>query len=91
MQPAQPLHALCRGSQHQVIGVAQQDIGSRGRHLFHRQRLHRPGGTHRHEGRGADIAARGGQHPRARLAVSGVDREWKRAHQSALQSRLASP
>ncbi|MNJ41049.1 hypothetical protein D3C77_359560 [compost metagenome] len=75
MQPAEALHPLRAGTQHQVVGVAQQDVGAGLLDLIHRHRLDRGGGADRHEGGGADVAARGLQHPGAGAAFGGVDLE----------------
>ena len=77
VQPAQPLHPLGARAQHQVIGVAQQDVGPRLGHLIDRQGLDRGRRAHGHEGGCADIAARRLQHAGARGAVGGGDVEGK--------------
>ncbi len=90
MQAAQPLHPLGPGPEHQVIGVAEQDVGPGLAHLIHRQRLHRAGRGHRHEGGRADLAPGGGEDAGAGGAVAGVDGEGEGAH-AARSRRQASP
>jgi hypothetical protein len=55
VQPAQPRHALRAGAQHQVIGIAQDDVRPGGAHVFHLHRLDRCRRAHGHERRGADF------------------------------------
>ena len=90
VQAAQALQPLGSGPQHQVIGIAEDDVGPGGLHLVHGQGLDRGCGPHRHEGGGADLAPGGVQDTRARRTVPGGDVKGKGAH-PALQSRLASP
>ncbi|MNN72297.1 hypothetical protein D3C81_1883210 [compost metagenome] len=71
MQPAEALHPLRPGTQHQVIGVAQQDVRAGLLDLIHRHRLDRGGGADGHEGGGADVAARGLQNAGAGAAFGG--------------------
>ena len=73
VQPAQALHPFGTGAQHQVIGVAQQDVGAGRLDLIHRHRLDRGGGADGHEGGGADVAARGLQHAGAGAAFGSGD------------------
>jgi hypothetical protein len=89
VQSTEPRHPLGPGAQHQVIGVAEDDIGPGLAHLLHRQGLDRRGGAHGHEGRRADVAARGLQYAGARLAIDGVDQEGEGAHR--LNHKLESP
>ena len=49
----------------QVVGVAQDEAGTRGPDLFKGDRLDRPDRSHRHEDRGGDAAVAGGQKYRA--------------------------
>ena len=59
MEPAQGINPLSRGAQHQMIGISKQNIRPRGAHRVRHHRLDRRCGAHRHEGRRADIPARG--------------------------------
>ena len=81
VEAAQPLHPLGAGAQHQVVGVAQDDVGAGRLDLIDRHRLDRGGGADRHEGGGADVAARGLQDAGAGAAFGGgnVEREGQRA------------
>lgn len=60
MQATQPRHALGTRPQHQVIGIAKDDIGAKFFHLVHIHGLDRASRTDRHEGRCAHHAARHG-------------------------------
>ncbi len=80
MQAAQTFHPLCAGAQHQMVGVAEDDVGPCPFDLIHIERLHRAGGADRHEGGRGDVAARGFQAPGARLALAGGDFKGKLGH-----------
>ena len=54
VQPAEPRHPLGPRPQHQMIGVAEQDVGAGGADALGQHRLDRAGGADRHEGGGAD-------------------------------------
>jgi len=71
VEAAQPLHPLGRRPQHQVVGVAQNDVGPGLDDLINRQGLDRAGRADGHEGRRADVAARSLQDAGARCAVGG--------------------
>jgi len=58
VQPAQPGHAFGTRPQHEVVGIAQQDIGARRAHLLGIHALDGSGSADRHEGRRANEAAR---------------------------------
>ena len=58
VQPAKLGDPLRAGAQHQVIRIAEDDVGAGLAHLFHVKALHRAGGADRHEGWRADLAAR---------------------------------
>ncbi len=75
VQPAQPGDALGPRAQHQVIGVAKDDVGTRRAHIAGLHRLHGGGGADRHEGGGANVAALHGDHAGARAAVGRGDLE----------------
>ncbi len=91
VQAAQTLHPLRAGPQHQVHGVAEDDVRAGGGDLVHGHGLDRRRGADRHEGGRSDVAARGAQHAGARGAVPGVDIEREGGHASARHNRLASP
>ena len=57
VQAAERSDPLRAGAQHQVIGVAEHDVGAELAHLLGIHRLDRRGGADRHEGRRADFAA----------------------------------
>ena len=78
MQAAKPRHALGAGPQHQMIGIAQDDVGADAAHLVHIHRLDRAAGADRHEGRRADFAARHGDDAAPRLAVGRENLEAER-------------
>ena len=90
MQPAEPRDALGAGAQHQMIGVAEDDVGAAGTHIGRLHRLDRRRRADRHEGRGADIAARRMDDAGAGLSVTGEELELKVFHRSGI-SRQASP
>ena len=73
VQAAQPRDALRAGPQHQVIGVAENDVGAGLAHGLRQHRLHRRRRADRHEGGRADVAARRCDHAGARRAVRRVD------------------
>ena len=57
MQSAEPGDPLRAGAQHQVVGVAEDDVRTRCTDAFRLHALHRRRGADRHEGGRADIAA----------------------------------
>jgi hypothetical protein len=57
VQPAEPRHPLGAGAEHQVIGVAKDDVGAGRAHALGLDRLDGGGGADRHEGGRADLAA----------------------------------
>lgn len=75
MEPPEPRDPLRPGAQHQVVGVAEEDVSPGLAHGFRLHRLHRRGGADRHEGRRADFPTLHGDDAGARLAVGGVERE----------------
>jgi hypothetical protein len=81
------------GAQHQVIGVAEDDLRAGGGDRIRQHRLHRGGRADRHEGRGLDRAVGGGQASAPRRAVAGQDRKTEIAHPwfRSGSRRLASP
>ena len=57
MQSAQPRHPLRRRSQHQVIGIAKDDISTNAANISRLHRLDRRGGANGHERRRGDVTA----------------------------------
>ena len=82
VQAAERRHAFGARAQHQVIGVAENDVGARRLHLGHGHCLHRAGGADRHEGGRADDAARQRDRAGAGRAVGRVDAEGEPAHRA---------
>ena len=58
MQTTQPRHPLGPGPQHQMIGIAEDDVGAQIPHLVHIHRLDGTGSADRHESGRSDISAR---------------------------------
>ena len=58
VQSAQPRDALGARSKHEMVGVAEDDVGTGGLHLLRIQRFHRASRADRHERWRADDAAR---------------------------------
>ncbi len=88
VQAAQLRHPLRAGAQHQVVGIAQDDIGAGIAHGLGRHGLDRRGGPHRHEGGRADLAPAHRNRAGPRLAVACRYREGEtrcllRSHRSA--------
>ena len=54
--PPSSAHHVGTGPQHEVVGVAQHDLGADGLEVGGVERAHRPPGAHRHERRGAEAA-----------------------------------
>jgi hypothetical protein len=92
MQAAKSRYALGCGAQHQVIGVAEDDIGASIAHLVKKHSLDRAGGAHRHEGGSADFTTRGVNASKACVAA-GLEQSKRKAgcHRAAGNSREASP
>ncbi len=84
VQPAQLRNALCARSQHEVIGVAQQNIGTGGTHALRQHRLDRGGRAHGHEGRGTNRTAWQHQDAGAGRTQPSVDLELWRVHAPSL-------
>ena len=91
VQPAEPRHPLGGRAEHQVVGVAQQDVGAGLAHLIGGQRLDRAGGADRHEGRRAHLAMRAVTSTPVRAAPSRAPMRKARPSSAARQSRQASP
>ena len=80
VQTTQPRDPLRRGAQHQVIGIAQQDVSARGCHAFGHHRLDGGRSPNRHKGRGPNVAARRVDHAGACLAVGCLEIELELVH-----------
>jgi hypothetical protein len=91
MQPAQPGQPLGPGPQHQMVGVAQDDVSAGLPDLLDGQRLNRSRGADRHERRRTHLAPERAQDAGAGGAVGCGDLEGKGGHQSARTSKEASP
>ncbi len=59
MQAAKGRHFFSAGAQHQMIGVAENDVGSGFLHLIEVEAFDGAYGSHRHESRCANVAAPG--------------------------------
>ena len=85
VQPTQPRHTFRAGPQHQMVGVAQDDVRTRCAHFGRAHRLYRGGGADGHEGRRANFAAHHLNAAGARLAIRGGNRKLEsRGHRAAL-------
>jgi hypothetical protein len=84
LQAAKCGDALGSGPQHQVIGIAEHDVGAGIAHLAPVHALHRAGRADRHEGRRPHQAMRRGEASAARRAVGTQKLEMiGKAHASA--------
>ena len=72
VQPAQGRHAVGTGAQHQMIGVAQDQLRPGGADRIRHHRLYCARRANWHENRGGDVAMRSVQRAETRLPVSGV-------------------
>jgi len=88
VQTAQPRHPLRTGAQHQMIGVAENDIGASRAHRFRLHRLDRSRGAYRHERRRANIAPLHMNGAGSRFAVGRGDREGKALSHANARSSL---
>jgi hypothetical protein len=91
VQAAELRYLLRPGSEHQVVGVAKDDVGPRPLHLIKVQALDRADGADRHEGRGADVAMESVDGAQPGGAVRAVKREAEFSGHGAGNSRLESP
>ena len=92
VKPAELRDLLRTGPQHQVIGVAEDDVGARRLHLVEVEALDRADRAHRHEGGRADVAMQRVNRAKAGRAVGGVKGEAEfYVRHAAGNSRLASP
>ncbi len=80
VQAAEPRDALGAGAQHEVIGIAEDDVGAGRAHGFRFHRLDRRRGADRHEGGRADLAAAHGDPAGPRQPVGRIDSEGKARH-----------
>ena len=71
VQTTQGRHALGARAQHQMIGVAENQLGPGGAHRISHHRLHCARRADRHEDRGGDVAMGGVQRAETGLAVNG--------------------
>ncbi|MND81057.1 hypothetical protein D3C80_728430 [compost metagenome] len=69
VQATEARDAFSTGTQHQVIGIAEDDIGAGVLDLVEIHRLDRANGADRHEGGSTDRAARHGDFAKARAGV----------------------
>lgn len=93
VQAAELTDPLRTRTQHQMIGVAEDDVRARGRHVFGEHGLHRGARSDRHESRSAYLAARRFNETEARGTVPRLQRERKRCGHawSSRLSKHASP
>ena len=73
------LDHLGAGAQHQVKGIAENDLRADGGDILGQHGLHGPIGPHRHERRGLDHAPGETQPPPAGLAVTAIELEIHKA------------
>ena len=90
VQAAEPRDPLGAGAEHEVIGVAEDDVGAGRAHVGRLHRLHRRRGADRHEGRRADLAAPHRDRAGAGAAVRGGDGEGEARHCSAALSKATA-
>ena len=88
VQPAKPRHALGARAKHQVVSIAEDDIGTGRAHGGGFHGLYGCRCADRHERRGADFPARHLDHTGTRCAIGCGDREIKACHG---MSKLESP
>ena len=91
VQSAQGRDALGAGPQHQVIGVAEQDLGAGGGDRLRLHRLHRRGRAHGHEGRRLDGAVRGRDAAAPGGAVGGEELEAERGRRHGRPAGWSRP
>ncbi len=91
VKPAELRHLFRPRPEHQVIGVAEDDVRACALDLIEVEALDCADSPHRHEGRGADVAMEGADGSEARRAIGRVKREAEFNSHGAGNSRLASP
>ena len=92
VKPAEFRNLLGTRTEHEVIGIAQDDVGARRLDLVEIETLHGAHGAHRHEGGRADVAMPRLNRTKAGLAVGCVKGEAEGSFRHAAgNSRLASP
>ena len=72
MEAAEPRDQRVAGAQHQMIGVAQDDLGVHALQVAVHERLHRALRPHRHKGRGVEPAVRRLDPSETRLTIGCV-------------------
>ena len=77
VQPAKPRNPFRTRAQHQVVGVAKDDVGAGRAHAFRFHRLHRCGRADGHEGGRAYLAALHPDRAGARAAIGRLESEFK--------------
>jgi hypothetical protein len=78
VQPTKLGDAFGAGAQHQMIGVAENDVGAGGGNVLGEHRFYRGAGADRHEGRRADQPAWRHDNAGPRRAIMGLNGELKR-------------
>ena len=91
VQAAELRHLFGAGPQHQVIGIAEDDVGARALHLIEIEALDGADRADRHEGRRADGAMQRVHRAEPRGAIGGVQVKENSVSHGAGNSRLASP
>ena len=90
VQAAQPRDPFCARAQHQMIGIAQNDVGPGLAYALRQHGLDAARRTNRHESRRANVATRRTDDASARRAVPCRNFQAEAAH-GGLISRQASP
>ena len=75
VQPAKARNPLRPRPQHEVVGIAEDDVRARAAHVLRFHAFHGGSGADRHEGGRADLAATHGDRAGARGAAGGGDGE----------------
>jgi hypothetical protein len=92
MQATKPGHPLRARPQHEVVGVAKDDVGACAAHLIHIHGLDGSAGAYRHESRSAHRAARHHNLASPRFAITREHAKGKIfRHVCCLKRRLESP
>ena len=78
VQPPERGHQVRSRAQHEVVGVAEDDLGAQVLQVGRRQRAHRSPGADRHEARRREAAPRRGDGAGAGVPAGGVDGEGER-------------
>jgi len=80
MQATELCHLFRSWPQHQMVGIAQNDIGARLLHLIEVKPFHRADGSYRHEGGGANVTMQRMDRSQPRRAIRLVKRKGKLCH-----------